>query len=133
MTKQPIILFDGVCNLCNAAVQFVLRYDKKEIFVFASLQSNAGQTLLQKFNLPATDFNSFVLIDNDKLFLKSSAALHVAKKMGGAISWLYGFIITPIFIRDTVYNIIAKNRYKWFGKKETCMVPTAVLQKRFLK
>ena len=133
MNTHPIILFDGICNLCNGAVQFVIKHDPEAMFHFASLQSEAGQTLLQQYNLPKNNFSSFVLIDDDKAYTKSTAALKVAKKLNGGIKLLYGFIIVPAFIRNAVYNTIAKNRYKWFGKKNECMIPTPVLQSRFLK
>jgi predicted DCC family thiol-disulfide oxidoreductase YuxK len=132
MKQNPIILFDGICNLCNSSVQFVLKHDKQSIFRFAALQSEAGRLLLQKNNLPQSNFNSFVLIQDDKVYLKSTAALKVAKQMSGATKYLYTFIVVPAFIRDAVYNVIAKNRYKWFGKKESCMIPTPALQSRFL-
>ena len=128
-----IILFDGVCNLCNAAVQYVIKHDKKKLFHFASLQSEAGQMFLKKHFLSSTDFNSFILVYEDKIYSKSTAALMVAKNLNGAIKLLSGFIIVPVFIRDAVYNLIARNRYKWFGKKDNCMIPTPDLQSRFLK
>jgi predicted DCC family thiol-disulfide oxidoreductase YuxK len=130
--ENPIILFDGICNLCNSSVQFVLKHDKLKLFRFASLQSTGGQALLKKYHLPETNFNSFVLIKNGKAFVKSTAALMVAKELAGIIKTLYIFIIAPAFIRNAVYNIIAKNRYKWFGKQESCMMPTPDLQSRFL-
>jgi predicted DCC family thiol-disulfide oxidoreductase YuxK len=130
--KNSIILFDGICNLCNHSVKFVLKYDKKKVFYFASLQSNAGRRLLQEHNLSNTVFNSFVLIKDGKPYLKSTAALMVAKKLSGVIKIIYIFIIIPGFIRNAIYNVIAKNRYKWFGKQESCMMPTPDLQSRFL-
>ena len=132
MESKPIILFDGVCNLCNSSVQFVIQHDRANKFLFAALQSQTGQALLQQYNLPQQGFDSFVLIQNEKVFLRSTAALHVAKQLNGPAKLLYGFIIVPAFIRNTVYNFIAKNRYKWFGKKESCMMPTPTLQSRFL-
>ncbi len=132
MEDHPIILFDGVCNLCNASVQFVLKHDKNKIFRFASLQSAAGQLLLKENNLPNNSFNTFVLITSDKAYIRSTAALMVAKKLGGFTKLLYAFIVVPKFIRDAIYNLISKNRYKWFGKKEHCMLPTAALKSRFL-
>jgi predicted DCC family thiol-disulfide oxidoreductase YuxK len=133
MNSHPIILFDGICNLCNGAVQYVIKHDAEAVFQFASLQSEAGQNLLQQYNLPKNNFNSFVLIEEDKVYTKSTAALKVAKQLNGGIKLLYGFIIVPAFIRNGVYNIIASNRYKWFGKKNECMIPTPSLQSRFLK
>ncbi len=132
MRENPIILFDGFCNLCNGAVQFVIKRDKKNCFTFASLQSDEGQKLLKKFDLPTTDFNSFILIEDDKAFTRSAAALKVAKNLNGLWSSLYGLMIVPKFIRDGVYNWVAKNRYKWFGKKNACMIPTPELKARFL-
>ena len=129
---HPIILFDGICNLCNASVQCVIRHDSKQIFRFASLQSRFGQEILSNNNLPVNDFNSFVLFDDSKIFTRSTAALKVARKLNGFIKLLYAFIIIPKFIRDAIYNIIAKNRYKWFGKKNECIIPTAELKSLFL-
>ena len=128
----PVILFDGVCNLCNGAVQFIIKHDRKNIFRFASLQSDAGQQLLKQFSLPQDQFNSFVLIENEKAFTQSVAALRIAKKLSGAVRLLYGFIIVPPFIRNAVYRLIANNRYRWFGKKESCMIPTPELRQKFL-
>ena len=132
MNSKPIILFDGVCNLCNNSVQFVIKHDKESRFNFAAMQSEAGQLLLKQYGLPQKGFNSFVLVQNEKIFLKSTAALTVAKQLNGPVKLLYGFIIVPAFIRNTVYNFIAKNRYKWFGKKDSCMIPTPALKARFL-
>ena len=132
MQSSPIILFDGVCNLCNKSVQTVLKNDSKGIFKFASLQSEAGQKILQEYNLPTDNFGSFILVQNEKVYQKSTAALLVAKQLSGPIKLFYGFIIVPAFFRNFVYSIIAKNRYKWFGKSETCMIPTPALKARFL-
>lgn len=132
MKQSSIILFDGVCNLCNSSVQFVIKHDKDKKFMFASLQSTAGQLLLKQFDLPLQDFNSFILIENEKVFFKSTAALMVAKHLKGAVKLLYGFIVVPPFIRNGAYNFIAKNRYKWFGKKDSCILPTPELKARFL-
>jgi len=133
MNNSPVILFDGVCNLCNGSVQFVIKHDKAGLFKFASLQSEAGQQLLKKHQLPATNFNSFVLIQDEKAYTKSTAALMVAKQLTGVVKSLYAFSIIPTFIRDGVYNFIAKNRYSWFGKKDSCMIPSANIEARFLK
>jgi predicted DCC family thiol-disulfide oxidoreductase YuxK len=131
MDQQSIILFDGVCNLCNSAVQFIIKLDKKNYFSFASLQSLQGQKILSQFNLPVNDLNSFVLIENGKAYTRSTGALRVAKKLDGLWPLLYGFIIIPKIIRDGVYKWIAANRYKWFGKKKECMLPPAI-RARFL-
>ncbi len=132
MDQHPIILFDGVCNLCNSSVQYVIKHDPEGIYHFASLQSEAGQRLLEQYKLDANDLNSFVLIMNNKAYTRSTAALTVARKLKGLSKLLYGFIIVPPLIRNAVYNFIARNRYKWFGRKDECMVPTAALRSRFL-
>ena len=133
VTNSPVILFDGICNLCNGAVQYVIKHDPAGVFKFASLQSGAGQQLLSTYGLQQTDFNSFVLIEDDKAFTKSEAALMVAKKLNGPVKLLGGFIFVPSVIRDWIYNLIARNRYKWFGKKDSCMLPTPAIESRFLK
>ncbi len=130
--NEHIILFDGVCNLCHSSVQFVIKHDKKNKFKFAALQSDSGQTLLKKFDLPLNDFNSFVYIQGGQYYLKSSAVLKVAKKLGGGWKLLYGFLIIPKFIRDFFYNIVAQSRYRVFGKQDSCMIPTPELKQRFL-
>lgn len=132
MINHPVILFDGVCNLCNGSVQYVIKHDKQGLFRFASLQSDSGQELLQQYQLPQSDFTSFVLMEEGEIYTRSTAALKVARKLSGIVKLLYGFIIVPAFIRDGVYNFIAKNRYKWFGKQESCMIPTPELKERFL-
>jgi predicted DCC family thiol-disulfide oxidoreductase YuxK len=132
MNDHPVVLFDGVCNLCSGSVQFILKRDRKKKFRFASLQSNSGQGFLQQLSLPADNFNSFVLLENNKVYTRSTGALRICKLLGGGWGLLYAFIMVPRFIRDGIYNIIARNRYKWFGKKEECWLPTPELQERFL-
>jgi predicted DCC family thiol-disulfide oxidoreductase YuxK len=132
MKEGPVVLFDGVCNLCNRAVQFIIKRDKKNQFRFASLQGKYGQELLKKFNLPVNDFNSFILVEGDRFYTRSTAALRMLKQLDGGWKWMYAFIIVPPFIRNAVYNWIAKNRYKWFGKREECMIPTPQLKEKFL-
>ncbi|MGC4234334.1 MAG: thiol-disulfide oxidoreductase DCC family protein [Niabella sp.] len=127
-----IILFDGVCNLCNGAVQFVLKRDKGAIFKFASLQSDAGKKLLEAHGLPEDHLKSFVYICNDRAYTRSDAALKVAAQLSYPTKFLSWFIIVPKFIRDFVYDLIARNRYRMFGKKETCMLPAPELKQRFL-
>jgi len=130
--NDHILLFDGVCNLCSHSVNFILDRDPKDKFRFASLQSEKGQALLQTHSLPTQDFNSFVYIKKGKVYLQSTAALKVLQTIGGLWSLLYLFIIVPPFIRDSVYDFISKNRYKFFGKKEMCRVPTPEERVRFL-
>src|SRR6185503_18640196 len=132
MNDKPVILFDGVCNLCSGSVQFILKRDKEKKFMFASLQSNYGQKFLQQFNLPANTVNSFFLYQDDKIFTRSTAALKMFQQLKNW-RWVKILWIFPKFIRDAVYNLIAKNRYKWFGKKEECWLPTPELKARFLE
>jgi len=131
-TNNPIILFDGVCNFCNTAINFVLKQDKKGIFRFAPLQSEVGQRLLQEYNLSTKEFDSFVLIDNGKVYKKSAASLRVMNKLPWYWKEAQLLRIIPTALRDAIYDFIAKNRYKWFGKKEQCMIPTPEMRNRFL-
>ena len=132
VSDHPVILFDGICNFCNAGVNFIIKQDKKNIFRFAALQSEAGQKLLDQFQLPKSRFDSFVLVDRGKVYKKSSAGLKVYGKLPWYWKWTQLAWVVPRFIRDAVYDFIAKNRYKWFGKKEKCMIPTANVRSRFL-
>lgn len=129
---EAVILFDGVCNLCSGAVQFVIKRDPKGYFKFASLQSDYGQYQLKRLGLDSRLFQSIVLITGDKFYERSDAALNVSRNLSGAWPLTYGFKIFPRFIRDAVYNLIARNRYKLFGKKEACWIPTPELKSRFL-
>jgi len=129
---DPVILFDGVCNLCNNSVLFIIKRDPKAKFKFASLQSEFGKSNLEKFGLPITELNSVLFIKEGKLFQKSNAALEIAKQLGGVWPVFYIFKLVPAFLRDGVYSWIARNRYRWFGKKDACMIPTPELKSRFL-
>lgn len=130
--QHSIILFDGVCNLCNNTINFIIRHDKNDIFKFAPLQSSVSDELLRSFPLSQNKLDSIVLLENGKKYTQSSAALRIAKKLSGGYPILYGLMIIPKFVRDWVYSIIAKNRYKWFGKKDSCMIPTPELREKFL-
>ncbi len=132
MNDLPVILFDGVCNLCSGSVQFIIKHDPTHRFRFASLQGEFGRQVLEKYQLPVTEFGSFILLENDTIYTKSSAALRVVKKLSGLWSVLYGFIIIPPFIRNAVYDLVARNRYQWFGKKEACWIPTPGLKGLFI-
>jgi predicted DCC family thiol-disulfide oxidoreductase YuxK len=132
VNEHPVILFDGVCNFCDSAVNFVLKQDKKGIFRFAPLQSEAAQKLLQQYNLSTKDFDSFILIDDGKVYKKSSASLQVMNKLPWYWKEVQIFRIIPTIFRDAIYDFIAKHRYKWFGKKDQCMVPTPEIRSRFL-
>jgi predicted DCC family thiol-disulfide oxidoreductase YuxK len=128
---KGIILFDGVCNYCNAIVNFVIKRDKKDSLLFAPLQSTAGQELRKKYHI-ADSIDSFIYIENDAAHIYSTGALKVCRHLSGAWPVLYGLIIIPVFIRDGIYKWIARNRYKWFGKKESCMVPSPAVRRKFL-
>ena len=130
--NKAIILFDGVCNLCNASINFIINHDTKNYFLFTPLQSEQGIELLRKFNLDNNQLESLVLIENNRIYLKSTAALRVAKHLNKLYSLLYLFIILPPFIRNGIYEYIARNRYKWFGKKEVCMIPNEEIKSRFI-
>lgn len=130
--SNPVVLFDGVCNLCSSVVKFTISRDPDGIFRFASLQSEAARFFLNKFGLSTEDFDSFVLIERDKHFLRSTAVLRLCKRLKGLWPLLYLLIIIPRPLRDFVYNIVAENRYKWFGKKEECFVPSPDINSRFL-
>jgi predicted DCC family thiol-disulfide oxidoreductase YuxK len=130
--EHALILFDGVCNFCNSSVNIVLRRDKKDYFRFAPLQSPTGQEILRKNKMDPAGLESIVLVEKDKIYTRSVAALRVAKKLSGAWPLFYAFVIVPPFIRDIVYQFIAKNRYRWFGKKESCMIPTPDVRRKFV-
>ncbi|SDW74162.1 Predicted thiol-disulfide oxidoreductase YuxK, DCC family [Lutibacter oricola] len=132
INNKSIVLFDGVCNLCNSSINFIIKHDTKERFLFASLQSDAAKEILLQFTSKKNDLSSILYIENNKLYSNSSAALRISKYLRTPINWMYAFIIVPKFIRNAVYNYIAKNRYKWYGKKESCMIPSPELKKRFL-
>src|SRR5215203_4707443 len=126
-----IVLFDGVCNFCHGAVNFIIRHDPGQKFKFAPLQSELGQELRAKHGI-GLDVDSIVLIEDDRVYLHSTAALRIAKELGGAFTIAYAFIIVPEFIRDSFYRAFAKFRYKLFGRRDVCMMPTPDVRARFL-
>lgn len=130
--NNKILLFDGVCNLCNSSVLFVIKHDKNKLVKYASIQSKKGKILMNKFGVNELYFGSLIFIDNDKVYLKSAGALRVTKYLNGWWPLLYGLIIIPKFVRNKVYDYIAKNRYQWFGKKESCMVPSIEIKSLFI-
>ena len=132
MNTEPTILFDGVCNLCNGTVHFIIKRDKKKLIRYAALQSDTGLQLLQQSGLIWKDMQSFVFFESKKVYTRSTAALKVCRYLKAGWPLFYGFIIVPRFIRDGIYNLIARNRYKWFGKREQCMVPSQEIKSRFL-
>jgi len=129
---KKVILFDGVCNFCNWAVQFVMERDSKKQFYFASLQSDTGQALLERFGLKDANIDSVVLIDEEKAYVKSRAALKIAGQLDGWIKVMSIFRIVPTFLSDFMYDFIAANRYRWFGRREHCMIPSKEQRAQFL-
>lgn len=129
---QPLILFDGVCNLCTHSVQFVIQRDAKQQFRFASIQSDLGQKVLQQYGLSTTKINTVVLLNNNQIYTHSTAALHIAQQLGGLWQLASLALWVPAPLRDAVYTFIAQNRYRWFGKQESCWLPTPELKNRFL-
>jgi len=129
---EAIILFDGICNFCNSSVNYVIDHDSKGYFKFAALQSEAGEELKEKFGIDSIQTDSVILIENGKAYSRSTAALKVAGKLSGPASLLYAFMIIPRPIRDFLYDQFAKQRYRFFGERDACMMPTPEIRARFL-
>jgi predicted DCC family thiol-disulfide oxidoreductase YuxK len=134
VTQIPdrLVLFDGVCNLCSALVQFVIRHDPAAKFRFAALQSEIGREIFQNHDFDPVDLQTFVFVVDGRIFLRSDAAIEVISRFGGAWRILRVFRFVPRALRDSIYTIVARNRYRWFGRKEVCMVPTPEIKERFL-
>lgn len=131
--NKKIILFDGVCNLCDSAVQFVIKYDKKDVFRFVALQSDLGQEILKHIGINTKNIDSIILYEPGvAYYYKSAAALEISKNLGGFFHLGTIFRIVPTGICNQIYDYVAKNRYKWYGKKESCMIPTPELKSKFL-
>jgi predicted DCC family thiol-disulfide oxidoreductase YuxK len=132
--EKKIILFDGVCNLCNASVQYVIKHDKKDIFRFVALQSELGQKMVKHIGIDVTKIDSFVLYEPGiAYYLKAEAAFKIAATLNRLYPFLYIFTVFPKSLTNIVYNYIAKNRYKWYGKKDSCMIPKPELKAKFLE
>jgi predicted DCC family thiol-disulfide oxidoreductase YuxK len=130
---KKLILFDGVCNLCNSSVQFIINHDKKNVFLFAALQSDIGEHLIEVYHIDTNKTDSILLFSTEHgIYCKSTAALKIARHLQFPINILSIFMIIPPVIRNWVYDYIAKNRYKWYGKKEHCAIPTPELKSKFL-
>lgn len=129
---KPLVLFDGVCNLCNASVQFIIEHDPEGKIMFASLQSERGQAILQHLGMKMDDFDTFIFIEKGVAYTRSTGILKEIRYFKGGWRFLYAFIVIPRPIRDFFYNIVARNRYRWFGKKNECWLPTPELKMRFL-
>ena len=128
-----VVLFDGVCNLCNGFVQFVLPRDPEGKYRFASLQSDVGRELLAEHDLPTDELESIVLIEDGEAYVKSAAVIRIATGLGGAYRLLAPFRFVPRAVRDRVYDFVADNRYRWFGRKDRCMIPSGDAESRFLE
>jgi len=131
-TDKAIIFFDGVCNLCNSSVRFVIKHDKKDHFIFAALQSDVARDILLQYPTEITKKDSILLLQNNQLYSESTAALHIAKQFSGFWKVLQIFWLVPEFIRDALYRAVAKKRYRWFGKRNICMMPSKKNSKKFL-
>ncbi|EOZ96907.1 hypothetical protein A33Q_2217 [Indibacter alkaliphilus LW1] len=131
--KFDIVMFDGVCNLCNDAVDFIIVRDKNDKFKFGALQEETSKEILKDFNVKEDYLDSIILIREDKIFYKSKAALEIARNLSGLWPLFYGLVIIPTFLRDPIYDWIARNRYKWFGKRETCRFPSEEERAKFLE
>ena len=129
---HPTVLFDGVCNFCDAYVNFVIDNDRRRYFRFAPLQSDAGARLQQQYGIDPSQLETFVLIERGKAYLRSTAALKIVRRLGGVYPALYAAIVVPSPLRDFLYDWFAGRRYRWFGRKDECMVPTADVKDRFL-
>lgn len=129
---KHLVLFDGVCNLCNAGVQFILRHDRRGIFSFAPIQSELGQKIFRAQGLDPDNLQTFLVVSDGRVLLRSDAAIEVARQFGGAWRLLAGFQIIPRALRDWLYSLLARNRYRLFGRREACMIPTPEVRKRFL-
>jgi predicted DCC family thiol-disulfide oxidoreductase YuxK len=132
LPPQSVVLFDGVCNFCNRMVNFAIRHDKKGKLKFAALQSKAGQQFRQQYNI-APSIDSVIVIDEGKVFTHSNAALRIARYLDFPARMLYILSLFPSFIRQPIYKWVARNRYKWFGRKESCMIPGPDIKARFLE
>jgi predicted DCC family thiol-disulfide oxidoreductase YuxK len=130
--ENLVLLFDGVCNLCNGLVQFVIKRDRLGKFRFGALQSAPGRKILKTLKLPVQDLETLVLIKDGKALIKSTAGLTLLRELGGFWGWFYVFMVIPVPVRDWVYDLIAKSRYSIFGRTEACMIPTPDLKSRFL-
>lgn len=133
MNSKRVILFDGVCNLCNASVQQLIKRDSERKLKYASLQSSYGQNLLNEMGWPQTDFDSFIYQRDNQVFKRSTAFLMVMRDLGGLYALLYPFILIPAFLRDPFYNLVAKYRYRIWGKRDECYVPTPELKSLFIE
>ena len=130
--RHEIVLFDGVCNFCEASVNFIIKHDRRARFRFTPLQSEVGGEIQRRYNLDPSALDTLVLVERGKLYTKSTAALRVARRLSGVYPVFYAMIVVPPFVRDFLYDWFARRRYRWFGRKDECMAPTADIRERFL-
>ena len=131
--EKKIILFDGVCNLCDATVQFIIKHDKQDVFRFVALQSEIGQGIIKHIGVDTLEIDSIILYEpGHAYYYKAEAAINIAKQLGGVYSIMGAFSILPDWLSNKVYDYIARNRYKWYGKKDDCMIPTPEMKAKFL-
>jgi predicted DCC family thiol-disulfide oxidoreductase YuxK len=133
MRPGPIVLFDGVCRFCDVSVNFIIDHDAAGRIRFAALQSEAGQALLRRYGLSTKDLDSVVVIEGGQSFTRSTAALRVAWRLDGWWRFFAALLLMPAFLRDPLYDLLARNRYRWFGRLEACRVPTPEVRARFLE
>ncbi len=130
---KKLILFDGVCNLCNASIQYIIKHDRKDVFRYAALQSEIGKKIIEQYEIDTAETDSILLYSKENgITYKSTAALKIASQLAFPLNLMIIFMVVPAFIRNWVYDFIAKNRYKWYGKKDECMIPTSELKSKFL-
>lgn len=132
MDEKALVLFDGVCNMCNVFVHFIIPRDRKDSFRFGSLQSGKVVELLLTYGHTSTELSTVVLIEQGQIFTSSTAVLRIARRMGGLWSLFYGFVVLPKFFRDGIYNLVGRNRYRWFGKKDACLIPRPEWKAKFI-
>lgn len=130
---QPLLVFDGVCNLCNASVDFIIKHDPDKRIKFVAAQTERGRRVLDSLGIDSESFDSVLFVENDRVHIKSTAVLRVAGHLAGAWRWLTLLLLIPKPIRDRVYGLIARNRHRWFGQRDTCRLPTQDFQDRFLQ
>lgn len=130
--KKSIILFDGVCNLCNSSIDFIIKRDKNDYFLVGALQDDFSKKILRSYDVKEDYLDSLVLLEDGNIYYRSTAALMISRKLSGIWPIFYAFIVLPAWIRDPIYDWIGSNRYRWFGKKETCRLPTPEEKSKFL-
>jgi len=130
--NDAIVLFDSICNFCSRSVLFIIKRDPAGYFRFAALQTESGSVIAEKYRLDLVKTDSIILIENERVFYRSDAALRISRRLSGAWKLFYAFIIVPSFIRNFIYDFVARNRYKWFGRRDYCFIPDETIKPRFL-